>query len=186
MKFKQGEVIREFQVEGKKVKFRYPKMEDLKDLQVLINSLVDEGARVSSVKKADHKQEIKWLKTTLKRMKQGLEINLFVEIDGKVVGNCSVAKNLEPPSPIDHVVTFGIILKKEYRELGLGTQMAETLFGLAKEMDAKIIRSSYFSDNLASAKLHEKLGFKNCGKIPNGGKFGDLYLDEILVYKEMS
>ena len=125
MRFTQGQVLKEFEVEEKKIVFRYPKMEDLKDLQVLINSLVDEGARVSSVKKADDKQEVKWLKTTLKRMKEGLEIDVFAEVDGKVIGNCSVTKKLEPPSPIDHVVTFGIVLKKEYRELGLGTEMTE-------------------------------------------------------------
>src|SRR3989338_1091675 len=153
MKFVQGEVLKEFEKQGKKIVFRYPKIEDLKDLQVLINSLVDEGARVSSVKKADDKQELKWLKTTLKRMKQGLEIDVFAEVDEKVVGNCSVTKKLEQTSPIDHVVTFGIILLKEYRGLGLGTELANALFQLAKEkMGAKIVRSSYFSDNLASAK----------------------------------
>ena len=71
-------------------------------------------------------------------------------------------------------------------ELAAWTMVANTLMNHAKKIwKSEIVNSNYCSDNIASAKLHKKLGFKIIGKVLDGVKLKNKYLDDILVMKNL-
>ena len=184
MTFVPGKVVKKFEVDGKKIGFRYPKKEDLDQLHKYINTVIKERAFIGRQKPISRKEETKWLSDTLKGLKKKDEIRLIVDIEGKVLGSGEVKrKELDANR---HVGSFGITLLKECRNMGIGTRLADTLFRLAKkDMGIRIIQSSYYSMNKASEKLHNKLGFREIGKIPKGCNHYGKYYDEIIMIKEV-
>ncbi|MEM7819918.1 MAG: GNAT family N-acetyltransferase [Candidatus Aenigmatarchaeota archaeon] len=131
--FKQGKIIEKFYVdknEKYEVIFRYPKMSDVDGLLKYINSLVEEGARILIIKKVTRKEEIKYVKEQIKKLKEGIEISVVIEIKNKIVGmgNIRVGRGAHA-----HVAEMGLGLMKEYRGFGIGKRIMKTLLRLVKE-----------------------------------------------------
>lgn len=186
MKFVTGKIVNQFTTVGKKVILRYPKMSDVDGLLEYINSLIEEEARIMLTEKQTRKSELAWLKRIMSDNKSGKSINLIIESEGKIIGSGGIDKRLAAPHSVQHVAEIRFGIKKEYRRLGVTYELAKTLIELAKKQwNIEIVRSSYASDNLASAKLHEKLGFKPTGVIPKGMKYGNKYTDEIIAVKKL-
>ena len=186
MKFKDGKVLEKFHVEkdGKMyhVDFRCPMVSDARLLLHHINSLVEEHAPILANKKFTLKEEKEWLKELITKGKKGQIIAVVIEVDGNVIGIAELRRHVGRKS---HVATFGISVGKEYRRLGLSTRVFSLLEKTAGSQGIKIIDSCYYSKNRASEKLHKKLGFHVTGRIPNAGRFGKSYDDEIFVYKKV-
>lgn len=184
MPFVPGKVVKEFEADGKKVRLRYPKWEDLEHLHKYINRMIKERTFIGRQKTISMKEETEWLSVAFKKLHEGKEILIVAEVEGRVAGSAEVKrKELDANR---HMGTFGIGLLKEYREMGIGTQLTETLLGLArKKMGIKIVQSSYFSMNKASERLHKKMGFKEVGRIPKGCSHYGRYYDDVIMYKEV-
>jgi RimJ/RimL family protein N-acetyltransferase len=186
MIFKEGKIIDKFFVnkDGKKIEviLRYPKMSDAHDYVSLLNSLIDESARIMIINKVTLKQEKEFLKSGIKNIKSCNEIQIVVEIDGQAVGNCSISKGF---GTFSHIGTFGIILSKEYRGLGIGRKLAKTTIEIGKkQLKLKIAKLGVAVDNKNANEMYKQLGFKTCGKMPYGMKTkNNKYVDEILMYK---
>ena len=186
MNFSEGLIVKKFKTNGMNVVFRYPKKNDVKDCLECVNSLVREEARILIVKEMSMNKEKSWLKGVIKNVIKDKNIHVFVEIEGRVIGTGQISRRIIPPSATDHVGEIGFGIMKKYRSMGIGEKLVKTLIELGKkEWKIKLVRSGYFSDNLASKRLHKKLGFRVLGKIPEGGKIGGKYLDEILVVKKI-
>ena len=186
MKFKEGQVLKKFYVQknGRKIGiiFRYPKMSDAKQMLNLINSMVSENAMILINEKQTLKKEEEWLKELINKNKKSVNIAIVTELNGTVAG---VAELRRYSGRKAHVANLGISIEKKYGGLGLATKSFRILENIAKKKGVKIIDSSYYSGNHASAKLHQKLGFKIVGKIPKTGKIGKAYRDEIILYKKV-
>lgn len=102
-----------------KISIRPPKMSDLKSLLSMINSLVDEKAMITMQNKPTLKQEKEYLSGLIKDKDA---VSLFLMIDGKVMGNASIYKDVE-----EHVGRAGIALRKEARGMGLGEKLLKTV-----------------------------------------------------------
>ncbi|KXA91562.1 hypothetical protein AKJ63_00690 [candidate division MSBL1 archaeon SCGC-AAA259D18] len=63
-----GKVVDKFEVDGKEVVLRYPTMRDVEDLQKHINSLVEEGAKITMDEKQSYEEEVEWLADGLKEV----------------------------------------------------------------------------------------------------------------------
>jgi len=148
-----------------------------------INSLIDEEARILLDGKMTLEKEKKWLYKLIKQNKQAKNIAVVIEVEGKISGLSEIRIDHGRKS---HVGTFGTGIISEYRNLGITKLAFNTLQVLAMEKGIKLIQSSYFSDNQASSLLHKSLGFKVCGRIPRSGRFSKKYLDEILLFKQVS
>jgi phosphinothricin acetyltransferase len=186
MKFREGKVLEKFHFDktGRKynIVFRYPKMSDARLLLHHINSLVEEHAPILANKKFTLKEEKEWLKELITKGKRGQIIAVVIEVGRNVIGVAELRRHIGRKS---HVATFGISVGKEYRRLGLSTRVFSLLEKTAGVHGIKIIASCYYSKNKASEKLHKKLGFHVTGRIPNAGRFGKSYDDEIFVYKKV-
>ena len=85
---------------------------------------------------------------------------LIVDGDGCVVGECGTKS-----SPQDGVVEIGYGLAGPSRGAGLGTRAVRTLLdGLAARPDVSTVIARVALDNVASARLLERLGFVAAGE----------------------
>jgi RimJ/RimL family protein N-acetyltransferase len=182
MRFVEGKVIKTFHINGKKVVFRYPMRSDLKDAINHINSLVEEKACIAIQKKKTPAQEKKYLEETFQKIRKGEQIKVCVEVDGRYAGDSSIKSKYGDARK--HVVILGIALDKNFRNIGIGTELMKTMEILAKkEMKASIIKLSYFEENERSRHVYEKLGYKEAGRIPKGINHYGKYMDEVLMVK---
>ena len=205
MAFREGMVVERFSVKGKggkelaeggfsqgfcngkrlEVMFRYPKEGDAKAALKMVNGVRKEAEHLGMRRMETLKSEMCWLEGRLREMRQRKALVLFVEVDGKIVGDASIhAYHLDVS---DHVGCFGIMLKEEFTGLGLGTRLAEKIFELAKkETGFRLIESGFFAENKRSRALHKKLGFKEYGVFPNAVRLcSGKYADHVAVCKQI-
>lgn len=184
MKFDPEKPIKEFEANGKKVIFRYPKMDDTEDCMHLINSVLEENHFLMKINKVSIKEEEQWLEKQIINMQNDKMIRLHVEVDGKVLGGVDVDR--EEGEAQQHIGDIGIVLAKEIRNMGLGTKLINTVYELAKQkMGIEVMRIEYVKGNEAAKHVYEKLGFKEIGVLPKARKSKGKYNDEVLLYKEI-
>ena len=181
MKIKPGKKIKTFLAkDGRKVLLRFVRFNDWKDLLVLINSLVEEKAKIVADKKFSVKKEKEYVKRILKMMKEGEGIYIVPEINGRVVGMCSLKRGRGYAS---HVGELGLSLLKEYRGKGIGKALLKTCLEIGKEMGIEIVTLGVYDNNKIALKLYRKLGFKRFGLLKKGIKRGKKYINLIYMYK---
>ncbi len=185
---KPGQVVERFAIKGKdgkklEVLFRFPKMGDAKEAMSFINELRDEAEFLGRRRHETLASEKHFLAKWLKHMRQRNGLLLFVEVDGRIVGDA----NIEPTNyeSCEHIGKFAIALRERFTGLGIGSRLMKRMLQLARtKTKFRIIGSSYFSKNPRSRKLHEKFGFREWGVLPKGAKLKDgSYCDHIYLYK---
>ena len=178
-----GKVLCRFTAKtGKEVVLRAPRWEDLDNLVEHINSLVDEGAEIYQDTKVTREQEAEWLGTKLANIEKKKSVFLVAEADRRVVGTSDVEKRR---GPSNHVGDVGIAIQKDYRNIGIGTAMFETIIPEAKRMGVEILFLRAFSTNKAARHLYKKMGFKETGRAPKIFYKNGKYIDEVTMTKEI-
>jgi ribosomal protein S18 acetylase RimI-like enzyme len=168
--------------DGRKVVLRSVKWEDLDDLLELINSLVEEGADITRAKRVTRAEEAEWLGRYLARIEKKEIINCAAEVGGKVIANSEIGKREDP---MGHVGGFGIAIKQGYRDIGIGTQIIQTLIEASRRAGLRILVLEVFDTNKIAKHLYQKMGFKEAGKIPKGVYKNGEYVDDIRMTLEL-
>jgi len=175
-----GKFIRSFSVkDGRRVVLRTPRWEDLDDFLELINSLVYE-ADILRTERVSREEEIDFLSKVLSRLEKDEMFYLIAEVDGKVVAVSEVSKRTGYEK---HVGVIGIAIKSGFRDLGIGTEMMETLIEQAQEMGLKVLTVSAFATNTRAIHTYEKVGFVQTGRVPKKYFKEGKYIDEIIMTK---
>jgi RimJ/RimL family protein N-acetyltransferase len=178
---KTGQVLQELSVkDGRKVVLRTPRWEDLGDLLELINSLVDEGAEISRDEKVSKEEEIDWLSRLLALLERGKTFFLVAEVDGGVIASSDINRQTGYQK---HVGVVGIVIKRGFRELGIGTTMMRVLIEQAEKMDMKVLTLTAFASNKRAIHVYEKVGFVQTGLIPKKHLKEGKYIDEVIMTK---
>ncbi len=77
---------------------------------------------------------------------------------------------------------LGIIVKKKYRDLGIGRQLIEMAILESKKLnDKEKIILSCFSNNYRALQLYKKIGFKIVGVRKKQFFMDSNYYDEVLM-----
>jgi ribosomal protein S18 acetylase RimI-like enzyme len=103
-----------------------------------------------------------------------------LESPHNILGQCEIS-NLEWDAAI-HVGSLGLIVQKNFRDLGIGFILIDKAIRESKKLyhKEKIILST-FSDNKRALYLYEKMGFKTAG-IRKKQFYMDLnYYDEVMM-----
>ena len=77
------------------------------------------------------------------------------------------------------------MIKKEYRDAGIGREIMNTLFDISKQMKLRALELECFAVNARALHLYKELGFIKVGRIPEKFLFKNKYIDDILVYKKL-
>src|SRR6478609_5864838 len=111
---------------------------------------------------------------------------LVAEKDGKIAGYASYG-DWRAFEGFRHTVEHSVYVDKDHQGAGIGRQLMTSLIERAGENGVHVMIAGIEAGNLASIKLHEKLGFRNGGTFFEVGiKFGrwlDLTFMELRVSK---
>jgi len=181
---KTGEIVKSFTAkDGREVILRTLKWEDLDDLIDMMNSLIEEGADITLNQKITKEQETDWLARKLAEIEKGRAFMIGAEVDGKIVGTSEFGLKSGYST---HVGDLGIVIRKGYRGVGIGTEMLKVLVSQAEKMDLKMLTLSVFSTNERAKHVYERVGFKETGRIPNKFLKNGKFIDEIIMVKQLT
>jgi RimJ/RimL family protein N-acetyltransferase len=106
--------------------------------------------------------------------------NLDLKEPTNVIGQCEIS-NIEWDAS-KHVGSLGIIVQKEFRDMGIGTRLIDNAIRESKKLSNKEkIILSCFSNNERAIHLYEKIGFKEVGVREAQFKIEGRYYDELLM-----
>jgi ribosomal protein S18 acetylase RimI-like enzyme len=150
-----------------------------------LNSLIKENARISTSRLLTLKEEISFLKSSLKGIKSKKKVILVAEDknSGIVAGLTNIHLKDGRQS---HVGYLGISIRNGYRGAGLGSFLMREIIRLAKKElkpRPKILRLSVFPDNKPALKLYKKFGFKQVAFIPRQFEYKGKLLNEVVMVK---
>jgi RimJ/RimL family protein N-acetyltransferase len=181
---KAGTTIRKFKAkDGRDVTLRAPKWDDLDDMLEFINSLVDEGADIIMDTKQTREQEVDWLARLLNRLEKDEITVVVAEVGGRFVGQVVVTPRRMRSK---HVGFLGIALKDGYREIGIGTELMKEAEDQSRRLGLEILNLEVFATNERAKHVYEKLGYREVGAWPKVIKKDEVYIDGILMSKELS
>ncbi len=176
-----GQILYTFTAkDGQDVILRTPKWEDLDDCVTLINSLIEERADILLEVPVTRNAESDWLSQKLAATEKGEVIQVVAEINDHVIATTDVTMKTGARS---HVGDIGIIILKDFRDIGIGSEMLKQLLTRAREQSIKIVTLSVFATNSRAKHVYEQLGFRECGRIPGEIYKNGQYIDRITMVK---
>lgn len=102
-------------------------------------------------------------------------------LDGEYVGNCSFCVP-GPSRRNGHRADIGIALFQKFTGQGIGAIMMQRLIETAKEAGLEQCELTVVSTNARAISLYQKLGFRECGRIPRANRYADgTYSDDIFM-----
>src|SRR3989344_4068399 len=108
-------ILDTFDLNGKKMLIRYPKLSDYKELRKFYNKTIEEslnkGGQLSSIKPVTPKQEKEWTKRAVESIKKKNSVYILAEANGKIIGSASVERVRNAHG---HVGTFGIVILEKF------------------------------------------------------------------------
>ncbi|MHC4915233.1 MAG: GNAT family N-acetyltransferase [Planctomycetota bacterium] len=183
MKLKPGQVLEEFELGGHRVVFRLPGPGDMPGCLRHINRLVADRTLIGRQKRVTVKEERKWLRGTLQRIRKGDFVLVLVVLDGEVAGSASASPG--GMSSNRHVGSVGIGLSRG-RGLGIGTRLMRLIEKLArKHLKVKMLRLSVAARNRPAHGLYRKVGYREVGRIPRGFSHYGRLMDEVFMVKPL-
>jgi L-amino acid N-acyltransferase len=101
-----------------------------------------------------------------------------------IIGYCSLSK-FQSNSGYSRTLELSVYVKEQNRRQGVATILMKEILVIAKRIGVHAIISSISADNVASVKLHEKLGFEKVAQLKQVGykfsKWHDTCYYELII-----
>ncbi|MBN2042263.1 MAG: GNAT family N-acetyltransferase [Candidatus Aenigmarchaeota archaeon] len=180
-----GKVVKRFRVKNISVVLRYPKWEDLDGLLDHMNALISERAKIGKSRKFSKYEEIDFLNSVFKKSELRDMIYIVIESGNKIMGSGNLAR--EQMEKSRHVGYIGLSLRKEFRDLGVGTELINTLVKLGKkELGLSLFKISLVAGNERALHVYQnKCGFKVVGRVPGEIDHFGTKMDHLIMVKEV-
>lgn len=152
------------------MQIRDAKESDAAAIAEIYNEAVQNSTAVWNDITVDAKNRAAWI---LEKKQQGFPLIVATEND-KVLGYATYGK-FRPFDGYEKTVEHSIYIHKDSRRNGAGKILLTELILRAQKQRKHIIVAAIESSNIASIKLHEKLGFQHVGIFKEVGvKFGTM------------
>ena len=120
-------------------------------------------------------EEVDWFSTLYRSVLDGDAVSAVAEVDGAVVGLCSVRRK-GPAAESRHFGGLGVFVGKRWRGKGIGRALiAHTLERCKGKFE--FIELSVFTSNSRARELYTTFGFRTWGTLPRAilrnGKYTD-------------
>lgn len=169
--------------DGTEFVIREPTEADAKSMMRYINSVIREKrSGIIMDRPMTLKQETEWLKARLEEIRKRMTVMLVAEADGRVLGNCHVARH---PWKEKHRAAIGIALIKEARGKGIGRVLMQDTMDLSERRmrGLEMFDLSVLEYNDRAQSLYGSLGFAEVGRIPRSMKEDGEYADEWIMVR---
>ncbi|ODS35431.1 MAG: hypothetical protein A7316_03895 [Candidatus Altiarchaeales archaeon WOR_SM1_86-2] len=148
-----------------------------------VSALVDEDAPIGLNEKITLERERDFLRNFIARADSKDAIYLTAWDGEKLIGICGIER-MEFLQR--HMGQMGVVIAKDYRNQGVGTEMIKEALRLVNNMvDLKIVEMIVLSTNERAIKLYKKLGFKEVAKIPRGYEYRGELVDCIVMQHDI-
>jgi ribosomal protein S18 acetylase RimI-like enzyme len=180
---KAGTFFRMFQAkDGREITLRAPLWSDLDDMLEFINALVDEGVEITVNRRMTRDEEVDWLAGYLSRVEKDQVVGIVAEVDGRFVGQVQVYPKGGRSS---HVGVLGISLARDYRDLGIGSELMREAEDQARRLGIEVMTLSVFATNERAIHVYEKTGYREVGRIPRHHLRDGEYIDSVIMAKDL-
>lgn len=165
------------------IKIRAATEEDAENMLAIQSEvLVEEDFLITTLEEFQQTigEQKKWIQAKLANER---ELILIAQYQEKIVG--WLVFQSPNRKRLAHTGSFGMMILKEYRGLGIGKRLLEKLLKWA-ELNPYIEKISLgvFSTNERAIALYKKMGFVEEGRKINEIKLNDKqYIDDVLMYK---
>jgi RimJ/RimL family protein N-acetyltransferase len=162
---------------------RTGKLEDAEAVLDIQNSVISEGEYLITISEEFNKtplQQREWIEKLLENEKETL---IVAEINGEVVG--WIVFLSQNRKRLSHTGSFGMMISKSYRGLGIGKMLVKALLDWAdKNPLIEKVSLGVFSTNHRAITLYKSMGFVEEGRKIKEFKINENeYVDDILMYK---
>ncbi|MBI2326840.1 GNAT family N-acetyltransferase [Candidatus Curtissbacteria bacterium] len=182
-----GQIIFEGKIKnGLPIVLRYPEANDLKDLLNYINTLSKERTYISfQGQQLTVDEEKKYLDNVLNKMNKNEDIHILAYSQKALIGiaNITLRERVET-----HVGDFGISVAKQFRNQGIGKLLTEKILEEAGKnlFNLKIVTLVVYANNNIAIEMYKNFGFKKYGVLPKGIVHRDKFIDQILMYQNLT
>ncbi len=150
------------------IQLRDATVEDLPGIMDIYNDAVLNTTAIWNEIVVDLDNRKEWFKA---RKDRGFPVIVAV-MDGQVTGYASYG-DWRAFDGYRHTREHSIYVHKNARGLGLGKQLMQALIDHARSNDVHVLIGAIESENMASIRLHEAMGFRIAGRFSEvGTKFG--------------
>ncbi len=150
------------------IQLRDATVEDLPGIMDIYNDAVLNTTAIWNEIVVDLDDRKEWFKA---RKDRGFPVIVAV-MDGQVTGYASYG-DWRAFDGYRHTREHSIYVHKNARGLGLGKQLMQALIDHARSNDVHVLIGAVESENVASIRLHEAMGFRIAGRFSEvGTKFG--------------
>jgi len=184
-----GRIYKKFRAaNGKSVILRSLKWEDLDAALDLVRGLVDDrasdpGFGILLDKKLTREEEAEWLAKQLVAIEKGDVTSVAAEVDDRLIANSEATRgSFEDVRDHGHL---GIVVAREYRSTGIGTEMLRTLLKECTKDGLKTVELQVLTTNPRALALYERLGFVRVGVIAKKVHRGRRFIDTVLMSTEL-
>jgi len=182
----QGDTIFTRDINNREITFRYPVLSDAPALMEYINTLSSERTFIRfQGEQISLEEEKRYLESLLKSMQEKSGGAILAFYEDTLVG----VIDLRPQEKIEkHVLDFGLSVKKEYRDQGIGEALITIMLDQVRLhlTHIKIITLSVQADNFGAIHLYQKLGFIEYGRLPKGIYRDNEFADKIFMHLQLA
>ncbi|MFC5696934.1 GNAT family N-acetyltransferase [Pseudomonas sp. GCM10022186] len=142
---------------------------DLDGILAIYNDAVENTTAIWNETLVDLANRRAWL---AERTAAGFPVLVAVNAQGEVLGYASYGtwRTIEG---FRHTVEHSVYVRGDQRGQGLGPALMQALVERARQARLHVMVAAIESENAASIRLHERLGFVTTGRMPQvGRKFG--------------
>lgn len=161
---------------GRTVIIRETCEEDARAITDMINNVASEKRYIVTEKSRED-----WDKAVSEIREEERGLLIVAQVNGKVVGMGHLTKGKWEKNR--HVGFLGMVILKEFREIGIGTAMMDYMMRWAGQEQLEKISLSVFSTNKRAIRLYQKFGFELEGTIKRQYKIEGKYVDELFMRK---
>jgi putative acetyltransferase len=107
-------------------------------------------------------------------------VMLVAEAGGRVVGEITV-RCISSRRTLEHVASLGMSVHSEFRRRGIGRALLEAGIAWAKDIGITRLELAVFADNAPAIALYEAMDFQHEGRRRHFVRFGESYLDDLVM-----
>lgn len=164
--------------DGRTIAIRHAKVSDAAALHENFCQVVYEAEWLPTLKPNSNRAEwAEWIQRTYGNR----EVLLIAHIEDEYVGHLSLQP--EEWAASKHVARLGIIVRKSYRGLGVGSALMLAAEDAGRQQKYEKITLSTFQSNSIARNLYEKMGYRLVGIRERHFQMPKGFIDEILMEK---
>lgn len=143
--------------------------QDLEGILAIYNDAVENTTAIWNETLVALDNRRAWL---AERVAQGFPVLVTADASGAVLGYASYG-TWRPHDGYKHTVEHSLYVRADQRGQGLGPLLMQALIERARSAGLHVLVAAIESENSASIRLHQRLGFVTTGQMPQvGRKFG--------------